>query len=108
MANESPHAKLDGNGFPYSDDCVYKIVETESVTVSGTSTQSAVIDKSRIVELCSTTDCHIVIGSNPTATSSDFFLPANTYRKVLVVEDTDKIAVIQNSAGGNLFITELE
>lgn len=57
--------------------------------------------------LVSTTDCWIAISTNPTAvanTDANQFLPANV---VWTIKWTpgDKVAVIQNVAGGYLTVT---
>jgi hypothetical protein len=54
--------------------------------------------------LCSTTDCHIAVGSAPVATVNDTLLPAKTFLKIACLS-TDKVSVIQDAAGGTLFIT---
>lgn len=80
---------------------------TQSVAVSGTSAQSAAISSSSgYVRLFSTTMCHIRIGSNPTATTSHMPLGANIPEYFVVVSGA-KIAAIQNSASGTLYISEV-
>jgi len=60
-----------------------------------------------VVRLCATAACHIKIG-NPTATAttSDPYLPANTPWYIFVAPG-QKIAAIQNAAGGVLHVTEM-
>jgi hypothetical protein len=73
------------------------------ITVGAIHAESGAIGANAVL-LCSTTDCHITFGSSPAATTADTFLPA----KVLLVVSclpTDKISVIQDSAGGYLFAT---
>ncbi len=81
---------------------------SQDVTVSGTSSQSATVGLSTLlVRLCATTACRLVIGpaATATATTNSTLLPAN------VVEFTEinpgqVVAVLQESAGGKLNITE--
>lgn len=80
---------------------------TQSVAVSGTSAQStAITANAGYVRLFSTTLCHIRMGSNPTATTSNMPLGANV-PEYFVCPSGSKIAVIQNSASGTLYITEV-
>jgi len=73
------------------------------VAYTGTQGVTAAVGSS-LAMVCATSDCHIVVGSSPTATANDTFLPAKTvvYLSCLT---TDKIAAIQDSAGGTLFVT---
>lgn len=77
----------------------------EALAFTGTSTQSAAFPSGiRAVRLVSEQDVHIVIGADPTATTSDsFFLPAYVVEYVLV-QPNEKIAAIASGTGGNLFI----
>lgn len=81
--------------------------DTQVVAFTGTAANSSALSAGiRLVRLVATQDCHIAIGDNPTATTSDMFLPANVVDYIMVSE-TDDISVIQNSTGGNLYITEM-
>ena len=80
---------------------------TISISVSGTSAQSAAISTTTgYVRLFSTTLCHIRFGSNPTATTSNMPLAANV-PEYFQITPGQKIAAIQNSASGTLYITEV-
>lgn len=59
-----------------------------------------------VVRLCSTTACHIKVGSAPTATTSDPYLPANI-DWFIEVAPGQKVATIQNAAAGTLHVTEM-
>lgn len=88
---------------------IMRIVDasTQSVAVSGTSAQSAAISGSTgYVRLFATTMCHIRVGSNPTATTSHMPL-APFVPEYFVVPSGTKIAAIQNSSSGTLYITEV-
>jgi hypothetical protein len=75
------------------------------VAVSGSSAQSGAITAA-VVRLVSSTDCHVKFGSNPTAVAdgTSLFLPAGV-PEYFQFGSGDKIAVIQDSTSGNLFIT---
>lgn len=57
------------------------------------------------VILVATTDCHIAYGAAPTAAATTMFLPAKTVLRASVRPGL-KIAVIQDAAGGSLYIQE--
>jgi xanthine/uracil/vitamin C permease (AzgA family) len=80
---------------------------TQAIAVSGTSAQSAAISASSgYVRLVATTLCHIRVGSSPTATTSN--MPLAPYvPEYFVVPSGNKVAVIQNSSSGTLYITEV-
>lgn len=59
---------------------------------------------STLIELCATSNCHIVIGASPTAISTSTYLPANTVVHY-TCQSTDKVSVVQDSTGGTLYIT---
>ena len=81
----------------------------QKVSFTGTSAQSATFqEKVRTIVVYATEDCWIKVGVNPTAAADDgssVFIPASNYRP-FIVEDSHKVAVIQDSAGGDLHITE--
>lgn len=61
----------------------------------------------RIIELISTTDCHIAVGIAPTATTAGHFIKANIpYR--YTIKGGYKVAAIQTSGGsaGTLYVIE--
>lgn len=73
------------------------------VTIAGTHAETTVVIGATRALLCSTTDCHIVLGPTPAATTSDTFLPAKTFLEIACLT-TDMVSVIQDAAGGFLFI----
>ena len=82
---------------------------SQNVTVSGSSAQSTAFGTAGIrynvlVRLVSTTNCRFVTGANPTATSTSTYLPAGLV-EFTEIKQGDKLAVIQDSAGGTLNIT---
>ena len=74
----------------------------QNIAFAAASVQSAAIG-SPLVRVAATADCHIAIGTNPTASANSMFLPAKA-PEYLVCNPTDKIAVIQDTAGGNLSV----
>lgn len=82
---------------------------TQTITTSGSSAaiSTAFASGTRIVRIVATEDIHLKFATSPTAATSDPFLPANQveYFKVTAGE---KVAAIQNSAAGTVYVTEME
>lgn len=57
-----------------------------------------------LVRLWSSTDCFVSFGAAPTATTSDMPLTAKT-ETFVAVEAGWKVSAIQQSAGGDLYVT---
>ena len=87
-----------GSAFP-----AVKPGDSQVVAYVGSSVQSAVLG-GVVVRVVSTTDCHIAFGANPTATATSMLLPAKV-PEYFICGPTDKVAVIQDAAGGNLSVT---
>jgi hypothetical protein len=87
-----------GSAFP-----AVKPGAAQALAYAASSVQSAVLG-CVVVRVVSTTDCHIAFGPNPTATATSMFLPAKV-PEYFICSPTDKAAVIQDTAGGNLSIT---
>ena len=87
-----------------------RIGATDTVTVGAASAQSAVLgDRIDVVRVVSTTNCFISQGSNPTATTSSMYLPADVPEYFRVNRnDSDRFAVIQETGGGTLYITTMD
>lgn len=80
---------------------------SQDVTTSGTSAQSAAVGSTtKVCLICATAACRYRTGTSPTAVATDAYLPANEPR-LIPVTPGDKIAAIQESAGGKLNIVEL-
>ena len=78
----------------------------QTVSITGTSAQSSAFQTgARIVRLFATQDCFVAIGSNPTATTSDCFMPSGLVQ-YFGVQEGQKLAVIRSSSNGTLYITE--
>lgn len=103
----------------YGNDNFAYISGYQYVSFSSTSEQSAALDKDCVaVELESSTDCYIAIGTNPTAAApgaektktKSFKLKADVKILVALPKGSDaapmKVAVIRDSADGTLDIYE--
>ncbi|HZT29250.1 MAG TPA: hypothetical protein VFA33_05170 [Bryobacteraceae bacterium] len=77
---------------------------TQTLAIGSSSVATAAPIGADVVRLVATADCYIAIGSNPTATATNMFLPAKMPEN-FVIAQTDKIAVLQVASGGTLFIT---
>ena len=80
--------------------------QTVSVTSSSAASSSAIAAGTTVVRVVSTTDCHIIFATSPTATTSTAYLPASQveYFKATAGE---KIAAIRANADRTLFVTEM-
>ena len=82
-----------------------KPISTIKRSIGASSAQTAAIGVNvQYVRLVTDTACHYEVGVNPTATSSNVFLPANEI-EIIKISEGEKIAVIGTS--GNLYITSL-
>lgn len=83
---------------------------SDYITVNGTSAQSAAFGANTFeIRVVSTTNCHIKIGDDPTAAATDnngLYLPAGVVEYYHVTPG-QKVAVIQDSAGGTLNVGEM-
>lgn len=81
------------------------LTQTVSYTASSVATTNAVAATTRVVRLVSTSDCHLAISANPTATTAGPLLPAGAVEYIRV-NAGDKVAAIQRSSAGILYVTE--
>jgi hypothetical protein len=85
---------------------VFGLGTSQTVAFTATSAQSTAVGTStRIVRLVATQPCFFAIGTNPTATTSGVYLPAGVVQYVSITGG-HKVAAIQASAGGSLYVTE--
>jgi hypothetical protein len=79
---------------------------SQTVAIGVTSAASTAFGtETLVVRLYADQDCFVEIGASPTASSADAFLPSG----VIVYhgcEPGDKVAVIQDTTAGTLYITE--
>ena len=81
-----------------------QVKSTEKVTSSGTSAQSAAFaDNIYYVRVVADAACHIEFGSNPTATTSKVYVPADDI-EYFKVSHGEKVAVIGTV---NLYVSQL-
>ena len=83
-------------------------VQTVDYTSASAATSSVIgtISERTVVMILCTTDCHLVLGASPTATTSLTRLPANTLLWIWVTGGVDEIAFIRATADGKAFVTE--
>lgn len=81
---------------------------SQKVTTSGSSAActNAFTANCNIVRLICDQDCYIVFAASPTAAATDMFLPASTPEYFGLSVSGLKVAAIQATAGGTLYITE--
>ena len=80
---------------------------SQVVAIGGSSAQSSAVGaNTTAVLVCSTVACFVAVGANPTAVANtSMYLPANTPLFVGLAGG-QKVAVIQASGAGSLYITE--
>ncbi len=82
------------------------VTQTVTVAAASAATTNAVTDAVYKVRLISDTDCHVVFAVTPVATTGDMFLAADS-EEYFAIQNGEKVAVIQNAAGGILYVTEV-
>jgi hypothetical protein len=70
-----------------------------------TSAQSPVVSANAAL-LVATSGCYLAFGANPVASASGFYLPAN-FPLAISFDPTAKIAAMQQTAAGSLYITPI-
>lgn len=80
-----------------------KLGATTKMGVTSVASQSAPV-ACEMVRLIATVDCHIAIGPSPAVDANSPMLPANS-PEYFVVDSTDRIAAVRESADGSLYIT---
>jgi hypothetical protein len=86
---------------------VVKFGASQAVSYDGSVQSTAVSANASVIRVVATTDCHILIGANPTATTTSALLPSGVV-EYIGIKAGDKIAAIKQSGGtaGQLFVTE--
>lgn len=77
---------------------------SQTVSLSGTSASSTALWVRESV-IYSTVDCFVRAGSDPTAVTTDQFVPAQTWARVTIPEAGQKIAAITGGSTGTLYIS---
>jgi len=81
---------------------------SHDVTFTTTSAQSAAIGGTITkVRLVATAACYVAFGANPTAVKPGSTRLAPNFPEVFLVRPGEKVAVVQDSAGGTLTVTEM-
>lgn len=100
-----PRMPIDGNGIAIQ--MLYPSV-TVPITIGAATNRNGSPIVGEVVRLVATSDCHIKFGgATVVATANDMFIPKGVPES-FSLKGNQYIAVIQDSAGGNLFITVLE
>ncbi len=87
---------------------VFKLGASQDVPIGGASNPSVAFgSKTTAIRLNADVDCRYAIGSNPTATPTSTRLPAGAIDYVGCAPG-DKIAVLQETNGGTLNVTEAD
>lgn len=86
---------------------VVKFGASQAVSYDASVQSTAVSANVSVIRVVSTTDCHVLIGTNPTATTTSAFLPSGVV-EYIGIKGGEKIAAIKQSGGtaGQLFVTE--
>jgi len=79
----------------------------QTVAYNASVQSTAVGINTTVIRVVSTTDCHVAIGTNPTATTSSTFLPVYSVEYFKIAPGS-KIAAIKNATAGTLYVTECE
>ena len=79
---------------------VVKLTTTEKIANTASTTAAT---EEKVVRIIADADCHILVGSSPTADASDVFLPQGVVEYIRLAEN-DKINVF----GANLYVTDCE
>ena len=89
-----------------SGDSIWRLGDSQTVAYTGTAgTSTAVGAQTRAVSITVTSDAFIALGA--TATTAGHFLTAAGSPLVVTCTAGQTVSAIQDSAGGNLHITEL-
>lgn len=79
---------------------------SQKVNTSAVAAQSATFETGvSVIRLFATKDCYVKFGTNPTATTSDMFIPSDIIQFVGVREG-HKLSVIRDTEDGVLHIVE--
>jgi hypothetical protein len=86
----------------------FRLSTHQSVAYTGTAgtITNAVGAETKTVRVICTSAAYIKIGKNPTATTSDVYVPAGI-PEVFRIGAGEKVSAVQASAGGSLHVTEL-
>jgi len=83
-------------------------VQTVAYTGTAGAISNAVGSSTRMVRVWCSTDAHILIAASPTADTNDTPVTGKAAEYFKVRGGIDKVSAVQQSAGGDLYVTELE
>jgi hypothetical protein len=94
---------------PWTPISPWRLGTVQKVTAGASSAQSSAVgDQTYAVMItCMTANVNIAIGPNPTASASTWLVKTTDQPLVLKCAPGDKVAYIQNSSGGVLYIAEV-
>ena len=96
---------LDENGYAVP---VLRPNTSQMVAIGAASVQSAAVAATtEIVRLVATVDCFVAFGTNPTAVANTSMRLVAGLPELFRINSSAKVAVIQASGGGSLYITEM-
>jgi hypothetical protein len=87
---------------------VFRLGSTQTVAFTSTSVAqtTALQAGTNVVRVISSTNCHIKIAKDPTATTSDAKLPPGV-PEYFAVTAGQKVAAIRTTTSGTLYVTEV-
>ena len=87
---------------------ILKLGDVQTVAFDGTATAIATVIESQVVRVVADLAFHLLIGSNPTAATTDTFFPANTPEYIQSSPGHDIVSVIgiSSTASSRLYVTE--
>lgn len=86
----------------------WRLLQSHTVAIGAAHAESAAMgSQTRAVLLSATADCHVAIGKGAQATMNDTLIKAAYPPIVLACSPADVVSVIEDSAAGTLYVTEL-
>lgn len=81
---------------------------TQTASYTGTHGVISTAVNASIVRVVCTTAAYVAIGSAPVADSGDMYVAADQPEYFRVIPGSDKVSAVQVSAGGSLYVTEMD
>lgn len=87
----------------------YRLGTHQTVSYTGTAgvISNATSAQTKVVRIVLTSAGYIAFGTAPTATTSDYYMPANV-PEYFIINGAQKVSAVQASAGGALHVTEMD
>lgn len=87
----------------------YRPSTNQSKAYTGTAgvIDNATSSQTKVIRVVLTSAGFIAIGASPTATTSDYYMPAGV-PEYFLVNGAVKVSAVQASAGGTLYVTEMD